>query len=921
MRHFLSRFANLFRSSRLDDDMDEEIRLHIEFETERNVEKGMDPIEAAYAARRSFGGIEQMKEAERDARSFSWIEGLIRDFQYALRGLSNRPGFTTVVVTSLALAIGVNVAMFSIVNSLFIRSLIPDKPEEVVNILTSDNKPKPSYRLFSYAEFDHLRADKEVFSDVAAYCLAGVGVAQKAGEPMQRSFAFLVSDNYLSMLGTQPFLGRFFLPEEGKPDAEIPVVVISHALWKELGSPKDISNLNLWINGRPWQVIGVTPESFVGTNAILSGKLWLPTGMASSMGEPMGQGGGHFRLSENDQHELFLIGRKQANLTSDQIAARLPLLASQLDGIASDADQGARMLHIEKPSRFAYSSEPISDGPMPLFAGLLMLMSGVVLLVACLNLTNMFLARSVSRYDELAVRSSLGASRGQLIRLLLVEGIVVSLLGGALGIIVGYLGNTLLLRSLMSSLAFSSLGLNIALNVQSHGIVLLTTLVFCLLATLMFAVGPALHATRQMQTGDTISAEASRGSTARWGRFFSGRHSLLMLQLALSLTLLFSAGLFMRAAYNASRLDLGFQSQGDLVAELDFSLFEMEKEEIDVRLQNCIRILEEQPMITNIGLASHIPFGGISSGINVIPVEHDADEEPLKARAKTSSVSRNYFTTIGIPLLQGRDFTQEEWRNPQSARVVIIDELLARQLFPKQNPLGKHLRQSHGADKEPGEPMEIVGVVASYRDGLFEEQLPARLFFPFAQGFNSHAYIHMRSRNADPESMHHLQTSVRENLLKKDSQFPVIQIIDLDTFIDGNIELWVIRMVALLFAVFGAIALLLAIVGVYGVKTFMAQRRIREMGIRMALGARSQQVLSLMVKQGATQILVSLLLGILLSLAMGRLLSGMLLRVSPHDPLILIAVTIPLALTALLATWLPARRATRIHPMTALRTD
>ena len=846
---------------------------------------------------------------------------LWQDIKYSLRMLAKSPGFTAIAVLSLALAIGVNSGVFTIINALFLRPVIPLRPDEVVNVNTVRAAADRHYRPFSFAELSLLRESHEVFADVAAFRFAAVGVGAHGSAEMRRRFGFLVSDNYFSMLGAAPAAGRFFLPEESRPNANIPVAVMSHTLWKSLADGRNFTPFEVSINGEPWTVVGVVPGGFSGGNAMLAPDIWLPMGMASHVNRAFGQGRSDRDLADPANFTLSVIGRLQPGMTLEAAETRLPALAASLSTTAADAANGPRTLEIGPRSRFNMSTEPSSDGPLRLFGALLLGMAGVVLLVACLNLANMFLARNVTRSRELAVRLALGASRWRVLRILSGEGVIIALMGGAAGLLLSYAGNSLLLDSLKGSSSLSALGFSLVLDATPDIRVLLATLVFCMAASLLFTVGPALHATRESARGSHSLHYSTRTTTDRWGRLFSGRHCLLMGQLALSLALLFSAGLFLRAAHSAARLDPGFVPEGDLVAEIDYTLVDRDEASVRTSVAAIMDALHTHPAVQEVALASHLPFGHVDNNIDVSAVEDNSDDGLRRARGRLASVSAGYFNTLGVKLLRGRDFTDLEWRHAEGPQVVIIDECLAAALFPGEDPVGRHLERSHGPDEAASEPIEIIGVVSAHLDKVFSDGPPPRLFFPLSRQSTQHVFLHVRGKVANAMESGALREQVRKELHSLDPGIPLVQLAPFTTLLEGNVELWSMRFVSVLFGTFGMIALLLAVVGVYGVKAFAIARRTREIGIRMALGAQPRQILSGFIKQGAVQIAIGLGVGLLISLTSGRLLASMLLRVSPNDPVVLAATAFPLAVAALLACYIPARRAARVDPMEALRCE
>lgn len=847
--------------------------------------------------------------------SYWSMEGLIRDSRYAIRRLTQKPTFTAVAVFSLALALGANSAIFAILNPLLFQPVIPTGVGEIVNVYTPRLGADRSYRPFSFREYSLLRETDEVFVDVAAFRPTMVGIGERSGEGMRRRFGFVVSDNYFEMLGAAPATGRFFLPEESGPGASVSVAVASYAMWQRHGGASDFVGTTILINGTPWTIIGVAPAGFSGGNALLAPDLWLPLGMSSRLGGALGKASSGRDLTDPGNFTLHVVARLRPDVTLPEAQSRLAALAARLSETAPDIAEGERGLEIEPPSRFNIDTEPSSDGPLLIFGLLLLSMSGVVLLVACLNLANLFLAQGTSRKGELSLRLALGASRRRVIRLLFVEGIIVALLGGAIGLIFSYGANTLLLDSLQRSSAFTSMGLSLALDTTPDAGVLLATLFFCGMASLVFSIGPALRVTQGDPSGYLSLRASDLHSTDRWGQLFSGRSCLLMGQLGLSLALLFSAALFFRSAHSAAQVDPGFEPSGDLVAELDYSLSGRADVGVLERLISSLDTLRILPAVRNVALASHLPFANVTKSMEVTAVGGDI----ARVRGRVTSISSGYFQAIGVTLVRGRDFSELEWRNRGGPSVAIIDERMARALFSNDDPIGRYIQPGDASDNGGVGSMEIVGIVSAHREDLLSEEPPRRVFVPLGQDSIEHAFVHLRV--AGPTIPDALPGQVRRALLSVDAETPLVRVAPFTAIMGSNIELWAVRFSAILFGAFGTIALFLAVMGVYGVRAFVVARRTREIGIRVALGVQPRQLLATLTLQGAVQIAIGLSGGLILSLATGRLLASMLLRVSPSDPLSLAIGALPLAAVALLATWLPARRAVRTDPMVALRHD
>src|SRR5919109_1596385 len=491
---------------------------------------------------------------------------MMQDFRFALRQLLKTPGFTTVAVLTLALAIGVNSAIFALINGVVLKPVVPVRPAEVVNVFTARQNASHDYRQFSYNEYCELRGNgTDVFTNVAAleFAVAGIG----RDHEMRRSFAFLTSENYFPMMGVQPFRGRFYNAEECKPNVNIAVVVTSYGFWKRNGGRSDFVGSTLHINGQPYTVIGIAPDGFSGANALIAPDIWVPLGVRSQLGSAFGDSETMHDLLNPKNYTFNLTARLRTGLAVDAAKARLPVLAQRLNAVQPDGSEGARELQIQAPSRFSLSTQPEDDGPITLIATLLMAMAGAVLLIACLNLPNMLLARGTSRSKEIAVRLAVGASRWQIVRQLLSEGLLLALCGGVVGLILSTGCNDVLVQQFLHLLA--SVNFSFVVKLRPDATVLAVTFLFCLAATTVFSLGPALKATKADLVNDLKQQVGEPARIGRLSRFFAPRHISVMAQIALSLMLLFAAGFFFRGALKAAGLNPGFNPAGDLIAEFD----------------------------------------------------------------------------------------------------------------------------------------------------------------------------------------------------------------------------------------------------------------------------------------------------------------------------------------------------------------
>src|SRR5436190_3347694 len=589
---------------------------------------------------------------------------MIQDFEFALRHLLKAPGFTATAVLTLALAIGVNSAIFALINSVVLHPVVPLRPNEVVNVFTACQNASHDYRQFSYNEYRELRENGgDVFADLAAFEFAVAGIGRD--HEMRRSFAFLTSENYFSLMGTKPYRGRFYNAEECKPNANIAVVVTSYGFWKRMGGRNDFVGSTLQINGQPYTVIGIAPDGFSGASVLIAPDIWVPIGIRSQLGSAFGDSETMHDLMNPKNYAFNLTGRMRSGLTTEMAKARLPVLAQRLTAIQPAESEGARELQIQTPSRFSLSTSPQDDGPITLIATLLTAMAGAVLLIACLNLANMLLARGTTRAKEIALRLALGASRWQIIKQLLVEGLLLAICGGVVGLVLSVWCNNLLLNSLAGLL--NNVNFSFILDLSPNLPILGVTFLFCLLATILFSLGPALKATRADLVNDLKQQVGEPAHIGRLSRFFAPRHILVMSQIALSLMLLFAAGLFFRGALKAAGLDPGIVAAGDLVTEMDFSLLKKEPSDVRREVFNIVQRVRELPGVKAVGVGTMLPYGNFGNSRRIMSTRSTLSNDPKApdpgATGLFTATTPGYFDAIGVKILRGRDFTQAECEN------------------------------------------------------------------------------------------------------------------------------------------------------------------------------------------------------------------------------------------------------------------
>ena len=862
---------------------------------------------------------------------------MIRDFKFAFRQLSKAPGFTIAAATVLALGIGVNTAVFSLVNTLFFAPPSYAKPHEMVQLFSQDKKDPNKFRGFSYPTYLDIREQNTVFSDVMGFNLAFIGLGQKGDT--RRAFSAVVTSNYFSVLGVPLARGRAFLPEEETPGHNAQVAVVSYSYWAKHDFDPGLLGSHLLINGRPFTIVGITPKGFVGTMTILSPEVWLPMSVYDQVANDF-HSDNKATIDDREGTQLRIMGRLRPGMTAAAAKPALEGLAANLEK-AYPVEQKNQTFMTAPVSRNSVSNNPAAESGIKVIAPLLLGMAVVVLLVACLNLANMLLARGTARRKEIAIRLALGGSRWRIVRQLLSEGFALAVLGGAGGLVLGLWSSDFLIASMRRLMP-----LEIVWLTGPSPAILAATFGFCLLGTLMFALGPALKISRSAVVTDLKEHAGEDVVRRRWK--FLPRHPLVVVQIAFSLALITAAALFIRGAGKAASVDTGLKPGASYILEVDASLAGYEPKRAQELYRNLSDRLAALPGVEHASICSIVPFGMFEStrkvqraGFNLAPDARPATAaEGLAFDVPWNSVGADYFSTVGLPVVRGRAFTEAEATQP-GPKVAIIDEVLAKKLWPGADALGQRIQyaaanapsaQSDGgghvggsADLNEGqkqqETIEIVGIVPSTRIALFEKELAGGIYLPFARGFQSDVFFFVRFHSLPPGSESTTADLLRRTVRDLDPSIPILSLRTFAQHLDSNLDLWLVRAGAALFSIFGGLALGLAVVGLYGVKAYSVARRTREIGIRMALGAQAGAVLRMIMREGSIMLVSGVAIGLLLSMATAKALSGILYEVGALDPVAFTAAPLVLAAAALIATWLPARRATRVNPLLALRTE
>ena len=817
-----------------------------------------------------------------------------QDVRHGARVLRNSPGFSAVAILSLALGIGANTTIFTVVNAILLHPLAVKDISEVVQLDTIDTKTHVGFANatklgLSFRNFQDYQRQNQVLSGVT--CFLPTPVTWSRAVEARQVNGQMVSANYFDVLGSQPAAGRFFLPDEDTKLSGNNVAVVSYSFWaNKLGSDRNEIGKTLTLNSMPYTIIGVAPKGFKGTFTFGSAEqIWIPTSMYPQILT------GFAKEFFNDRRFLnaFAVGRLKRGIGLNQAEASLKTIASQLEK-DFPKDNGGRSIALT-PLTEAAVGVNLHD-QIALAGTMLMTVVGLVLLIACANLANLLLARAARREKEMGLRAALGASRPRLIRQMLTECILLSLLGGAAGLAIAYAGRTVLWSFRPPFIQQN----DIDLSLDSH--VLLFTLGISLLTGLLFGVAPAFRASVP-DLAETLKL-GGRGGSIGWGR--NALRSLLVVsEIALSLVALIGAGLFIRSMRDAQKMDPGFESKNLFMLAFDLGALHYDEGHGQQFLRSAIERANATPGVKAAAVASNFPLGG-GFARTVFPEGEDESTGYRGTLTQLDDTSNGYFDALGIPLVRGRLFTDADRK--ETASVAIINEAMAKKFWPDQDAIGKRFHFF-------GDTMlrEVVGIARNSVVNAIGEVPPPLVYLPMSQDYAPAATLQVQT-TGKPEAV---IAGVRAQIQSLEPNLAITNVQTIGQIIDQG--LWAPEMGAALLTLFGGLALVLAAVGVYGVLAYSVTQQTREIGIRMAMGAERSDVLGLVVGQGLKLTGAGLGLGIVFALALTRQLSSLLFGVSAYDPLTYAGVTLVLVLVALLACYIPARRATRVDPLVALR--
>ncbi len=864
---FVSRIRALVFRHSLDADMADEMREHLERRTEANISAGMSPEDARYAAQRVFGGVEQIKEQARDDRSWIWLEQFKQDVRYSVRALRKQPGFTAVVLLTLGMGIGANTAMFSVINAVLLRPLPFPDPERLVQVWESNARLDLPHFSVAIANFSDWRVRSQSWDALAAVAYRKVNLTGH-GEP-QQLFAQFVTADLLPLFGQRLAHGRGFVLEEEKADRS-DVVILSDSLWRRsFGADPAIVDKTIMVQGKPCTVVGIAAPNH---HALGHGDVFLPLGP---------------KVVSHDRgdHTLDAVyGRLKAGVTLEQATAELSAIARQLELEYPETNAGwnVRMLPLFR----AQVSEELQRALLVLLAAV-----GLLLLIACANFSGLLLVRAATRTREIAIRIAVGGGRGRIVRQLVTESTLLAVLGGTLGALIAH-WSVGALRSTggLSLTRAEEISLDARVLTFAFGATLLTGIVSGLI--------PAWQAAR-VDVQQALKQASYHFLVGRRGL----RDALIVGQLALSIVLLVGAGLLLRNLDQLRRTDLGYSSENILTFQV------APGRNREAFFAQLLERLSALPGVRAVGLTNAAPMAPINTTTNVFPVGRALLPETTSIQCEWRMVSAGYFHAIGTPLLKGRVFTPRD--NGRATKAVVINQALARALWGDEDPIGRQINPGGGTDYST-----VIGVVGNIRSRNPAIAPQPAYFMSVYRGIPPFPLTLALRAAGDPRD---LLPAIRTEVKNLDAEVPLAEVKLLEELIRDRLAQP--RQQAVLLGGFAALALVLAMIGTYGVMAYAVSQRTREVGIRLALGAQRRDVLRPLMREGVGLVVAGVSLGLVGALALTRLMQSMLTNISVHDPLTFILTTAVIVAAALFACWLPARRATKIDPLVALRAE
>ena len=874
LSNLLRRWRALTHREELDDQLDDELRFHLEKDIEQNIRNGMSPDDARYAALKAFGAVDLPKEECRDARGVAPLENTLRDVSYSLRVLLKNYAFTIVVILTLALGIGANTAIFSFANGILLRPLPYPQSDRLAVVDETALKRGVDSMGISFPNFLDWREQNTVFEDIGVYFGGSRFALSGAGEPVVINGS-RISQGLFEILRVSPQLGRTFTADEDRPEQDA-VVILGYDLWqKNFGGDPGIIGQRIVLSNRARTVIGVMPRGFRFPDIA---DLWVPLALTPQ------------RFTRTD-HGLEGIARLRDGVTIAAAQAEMHNIAARIEQQNPVTNEG---LGVKVKSLHETLTGDYREALLILLG-----VVGCVLLVACVNVANLMLARATARQKEFALRAALGASRWRIVRQVMVESLLLAVIGGALGFVLSLWALRLLIKAIPIQLPF---WMNFGVDLRVLGF----TLGITLLTGLIFGAIPALQTSR-VDLNDTLK-EGGRGSIGFRAR---SRNLLVVTEIALSLVLLVGAGLMIRSFLRLRNVNIGLEAHNVITATVALP---GAKYRTDEQRATFFKELTERvrtvPGVEAASATGTLPLGGNNWGRSLTVENFPVLSVGQAPVIQHTVVTPGYFRTMGITLLAGRDFTDADITG--APPVTIIDERLAREYWPNESAIGKRVRFGPPEDNEPWHT--IVGVVSTVRHQRVQEDTRKSVYLPHQQVATNGLSLVARTASSNPQDV---VSAIRREVARIDPDQPLSDILTMEQVVAESI--WQPRLYAMLFAIFAGGALLLAMIGIYGVMAFLVQTRTHEIGVRMALGASARDVFKLIVGRGMKLTTVGVAVGVGVAIALTRLMHGLLFNTSTTDPITFIAISALLSLAAFLACYIPARRAAKTDPLIALR--
>ncbi len=878
----LNRFLNLWRRDRLQADIEEEIRSHLEMRTEDNQASGMSPETARRSAQLRFGNPQTIEEQTHAADVMLKLDELGRDLQYAVRQMRKNPGPAAIMVITLALGIGANNAMFSFSDAILLRPMPVTRPSEVMTVAdTTRDDPSGG---FSYPDYREIRAANRSFSELLAYRLTTLSVATRASEPPRVRQAMMVSDNFFRTLGIETFLGRAFTSNDATSGRD-PIAIVGYDFWVgELGADRGVIGQTLRLNGIAFTIVGVAPKSFSGIDRFFPPSLYVPLSMWGRLENTK-----EMPLEDRARHELSVLGRLGPGVSRRSARLEATALGQNLERSYPKTDAGRRIM-VWTELQSIVAKEPSRLAMVAMLLGL----SAIVLVIACMNVANIALTRALARTREIAIRLSIGSGTMRLVRQLMTENLALALPGSLAGLAFGY-GGVLLLRKIQipSDPPF-------VLDLRMDARLLAFNLIVAVFSCLLFGLAPALQSRRVRLVSALKSGGVDGASRTR------GRNVLVVSQIALAMVLLSAAAALLGGFRKMLTADPGFRTDHLVAAALDPSVLGYSSDQTGTFYRRLVEELQLSPGIKSVSLMESVPLSLDQSRITVVPEGIQLPKGRESVTVLGGAVDQNYFSTLKIEVTRGRAFNADD--RATTPRVAIINNEFAKRYWPDQNPIGKQLRLN-GRD---GTTAEVVGVVKTVRYLLPWEQPQPYVYLPYEQ--NPRSAMSLVGESADNSTA--MAARLRQTIQKLDPKMP-FSIRTVASFAQSTLSNWLILIQ--LITIIGVLGLILALVGLYGLVSYAVSRRTAEIGVRMAMGASRGNILRLVLRRATVLSVTGVAIGIALTAMAAPALTAGFVGLGAMNMATYLAIAALLLLVSMAACYAPARRAANLDPVRALR--